>query len=172
MTRPVRFLMIIVAFLLSPVVYAQTLWTKAEYGMTVEQVKAAFPDAVTASKPSQLYGGAVGLLTLPGIHVAASDFHATFYFAAGKLIQVTLSSDKRSSFEGMLVTFGAVEEILRAKYGAELQRQVSRGVYSSAEASWLAGPVNITLLASGVGANDGLLNIVYQVRISKEVEKL
>jgi hypothetical protein len=163
---------IIAALLCSPVVGAQTLWTKAEYGMTESQVKAAFPEVIAASKPDHLYGGAVGSLIIPGIQVAESPFRANFFFVSGKLVQVTLSLEDKAGFDTVLSTFGAIEEILRAKYGSEIRREIKRGTLNTAEATWLSGPTNINLYASGVASNKASLNINYQVRISKEAEKL
>jgi hypothetical protein len=172
MNKLLRVLFTCVALALGSAAHAQTLWTAAQYGMTVEQVKAAFPSAVPISTPDKLYGGSQGLLTVPGVHVAASDFHAIFYFNKDRLVQVTLASDKKQRFESMLVDFHSVEEILRAKYGPELQRKITRGSLDVAEESWLAGPTNISLYGMGVRGSDALLNINYQVRISKDADKL
>ena len=172
MVKVLRTLLLTTTFVLASPAHAQTLWTKAEYGMTEEQVKSTFPDAITAAKPDHLHGGAVGALMLPGIEVAGRSFHATFYFVSNKLTQVTLSLDDRAMFDTVLITYKGVEEILRAKYGPEIQQQISRGTLNVAEASWLSGKTNINLFASGVSGSKALLNINYQVRLAKEAEKL
>lgn len=172
MVKALRTLLLTTTFALASAAQAQTLWTKAEYGMTEGQVKSTFPDVVTAAKPDHLYGGAVGTLVLPGIEVAGHSFHATFYFVSNKLTQVTLSLDDRAMFDTILITYKGVEEILRAKYGPEIQQQISRGNLNVAEASWLSGKTNINLFASGVSGDKASLNINYQVRLAKEAEKL
>jgi hypothetical protein len=167
-----RALFVVVALFMSSVLHAQTLWTKSEYGMTVEQVKAAFPEAVAPVTIDHLYGGAANLLVMPGIEIAGSTFKANFFFLSEKLIQVTLSLESPGQFGTVMVSFKSVEEVLRAKYGNEIQRDFSGGTYQHANETWLSGPTNITLSASGVGLNPASLNIIYQVRVSKETEKL
>ena len=42
----------------------------------------------------------------------------------------------------------------------------------TAEAKWLSGRTNITLICMGVGNNEAVMNLVYQVRLSEEADKL
>lgn len=167
-----RACVMVFAVLSSPFSYSQTLWTKGEYGMTVDQVRSAFPGTIDTPKPEHLRTGAVGLLTLPGIQISSQPFHANFYFVAGKLVQVTLSLENEKVFGATLVTFKDIEEILRAKYGPEITHEISPGVVSMAKASWMSGSVNIGLLAMAVANNPAIMNITYQVRVSQEANKL
>lgn len=171
MTSIIRNMFFILALLVSQA-HAQTLWGKSQYGMTAEQVKAVFPNAENPAKPSQLGNGAKALLSLPGVQIAGTTFRANFYFLSEKLVQVTLTSQDRGQFDTVLRTFETIEELLRAKYGREIQREVKRGTLSQASATWMSGSTNVSVLAMGVAEHDAILNINYQLRISQEAEKL
>lgn len=172
MNKFIRVALAAIAFVATSIAQGQTLWTTAQYGITVEQVRAAFPKAVAASEPSKIHHGGLGLLTMPGIQLGSNNFRVTFYFRADHLEEVWLSLDETVSFDRAIVVFSSVEELLRAKYGTELQRKISHGSYNSADESWLAGPTDIHLYAGGVSGSSAVLNIVYSVNLSKQVEKL
>lgn len=119
---------------------AQTFWNGTTYGMSVAQVKSKVPKASPpSSNPSHLKDGSVELLRLDGINLANDTFTASFYFQAQKLSQVTLSLDKGRSFQSAMLVFDSISDALRAKYGRELDRRVTRGVLSQAESQWLSG---------------------------------
>jgi hypothetical protein len=167
-----RFALFITALLFSSISSAQTLWTKADYGMTVPQVKAAFPDAVRPVKPSHLGNGAEAALSLGDVQIAGSRFRVQFYFLSEKLVQVTLALEDAGKFDSVLRTFEAVEVVLRVKYGPQLKREVQRGMLNQASSSWMAGRTNVSLFAMSVADHNALLNINYQVRVSQDAEKL
>lgn len=161
------------ALLFSSFSSAQALWTKAEYGMTVGQVKTAFPGAVDSPKSSQLKSGARALLTLPNVQVGGASFSGNFYFLSDKLVQVTLSLDNPGNFDSVLRTVETIEELLRAKYGREIQRELKRGRFlNQASLTFMSGPTNVSVLAMGVGDSKAILNVNYQLRVSHEAEKL
>jgi hypothetical protein len=152
---------------------AQVLWQKASYGMTVAQVKQAFPNAIEPSDGGTLYSGAKELLRERDVEVAGEKFDAGFLFNAGKLEQVTLKAKERKRFGLMFPTFEQIRILLRARYGRELSSDVERGsTMSTAKAEFLHGKTNISVLLLGVSDNSALLNINYQVRLAREAEKL
>ena len=135
--------------------------------MSVAQVQALHPTAQSPKEMSTLYGGVKGLLALPAIEIANAVFTPTFYFKDEKLVQVTLSSSQRS-FSSAVMDFKNVSTALRAKYGEEISKDVSR---AQVTANWLSGKTNITLFAfASEGSTD--LNIAYQVRIARDADKL
>jgi hypothetical protein len=106
----------------------QTLWQGSEYGMSPEQVTALFAKAQPPSNnPSQLQGGAVELLRIDQITLVNKEFIGRFFFKDNKLVQVMLSIGDKPSFTTSLITFDALTDALRAKYGPELSRKISRG---------------------------------------------
>jgi len=69
-------------------------WTKAKWGMTVDQIKAAYPDA--AQVPSL----AVTRLRLPAYKINSYRFEVVFWFDASDTLQEVALSDE-FSVEGM-----------------------------------------------------------------------
>jgi hypothetical protein len=173
MNNALRPLIAFILIVVSPCAMAQTLWGGTVYGMSLEQVKAAVPNAKSPNgKPGTLKGGAQEQLRVEDIEIVNQKFAASFYFLDGKLTQVTLSLSKPRSFEQTLLVFDRLTEALRAKYGQELNRQIRRGDLNIAKATWLAGRTNISVVALSVGRNNASLNIAYQVRVAREGDKL
>ncbi len=79
-------------FILVQAAHAQQLWTEAEVGMSVEEVRAVFPEAIAPDDPSHLETGDVEKLMMEGPAISGEPFIVRFYFAAEKLSQVTLNS--------------------------------------------------------------------------------
>lgn len=151
----------------------QTLWQGSEYGMSPEQVTALFAKAQPPSNnPSHLQGGAVELLRIDQITLVNKEFIGRFFFKDNKLVQVMLSIGDKPSFTTSLITFDALTDALRAKYGPELSRKISRGTLNIANADWISGRTNISLFAMSVGTNEASLNLNYQVRLAAEADKL
>lgn len=160
------------ALLFSSFANAQALWREANYGMSIDEVRAAIPEVADAANPGELAGGAKGLLTIPKVQIAGSAYQARFFFLNDKLVQVMLSLDNPGKFDSSLRTFETLEELLRVKYGREVQRQVKRGVVNQASATWMAGGTNISVLTYSFDNDNASLNINYQVRVAKEADKL
>lgn len=152
----------------------QTLWQKASYGMSVDQVRAVVPNATLLSLQSNdhLNDGSVGLLKLNNLEIVNNKFTAIFYFTDKKLTQVTLTLNGQHSFDSAMDVFYSLAEIFRIKYGRELSLKIKKGLVNMANANWFFNGTNINLIVMGVGNNDALLNINYQVRLSKEADKL
>ncbi len=152
---------------------AQVLWQTASYGMTVAQIEKAFPEAKEPSeKPGVLGTGAIELLTIQNISLANRSFKASFYFKNKKLDQVTLTLTESLSYQVALGTFENLADSLRAKYGKETSKKNSQGLLEMSEINWMAGRTNINLFLLAVAKNPATLNINYQVRTSKDAEKL
>src|SRR5690348_14656423 len=82
-------------------VEAAPLWQNAHTGMTMAQVRAAFPSAVTPTKKNKIAGGATCELEIPRYEVASDNYRVCFFFKSNSLIQVMLSAENpnQSQFE-------------------------------------------------------------------------
>lgn len=153
---------------------AQQLWSKAEAGMTVEQVKQAFPEAIVPSDPSTL-GSADRPkegLRIRNLDVGGTPFRVKFYFAGGRLDQVTLNYTGESGFNVALSRYRTVNTLLRSKYGPEIDGKSNRGHMNREEHNYLSGDVNINNLMIGIGDDFTVWNINYQTRFKREADKL
>ena len=153
-------------------VNAQSLWGGTEYGMSLEQVRTAIPNATPPSQADHLADGSQELLRLENVEIVRTTFSAKFFFKTGKLSQVTLTWKKGQTFWSAMLVYKELMEALRAKYGAEITRDVQRGVLNMATATWLSGRTNINLFAASVGEDDAVLNVNYQVRVARDADKL
>jgi hypothetical protein len=161
---------VLIILLFASNVRGQALWHGTEYGMTLEQAKAHVPDAVRPLKPKHRSDGAEELLRLDDVTLVGKRFSVSFFFSDGKLKEVSLSLEERHDFESAMRVFDSLVEDFRAKYGHEIIRQTMKGSFSNtANATWISGQTNITILATSVGENDATLNINYQVRATRRL---
>lgn len=160
--------------LVSTSAWAQSLWQGTEYGMTVAQVQAVVPGVTIPEKGSTLTGGAVELLRLSNIEVVRKPFDAKFFFKDERLVQVSLTLNEKLPFDSARIrAYDSLLEALRAKYGPELTSKNDKiGMLKSMDASWMSGRTNINLMLMGVADSPAILNVNYQVRVAKDVDKL
>ena len=152
---------------------AQALWRGTKSGMSVQQVRAIVPEAAPPTEPNRLYNGAQELLRVPGFELVNEKFSGGFYFLSGKLTQVTLSFAEGNNYSTGLKAFNKLTEALRSKYGKEDNRKGSDELFmKSMNAQWLSGRTNIELMLMSTSDDQATLNVVYQVRVGKEAEKL
>lgn len=153
---------------------AQSLWGKTSFGMSPQQVRSVVPGAVESGEGSSTLGsGAKERLRLNKVDLVGETFHASFYFLGNKLSQVMLSLENPPPFRQALGTYEWLIEALRSKYGRELSSEASPGKTSSMmSTTWLNGRANITVFLGGIADNPSNLNVIYQVRISKDADKL
>lgn len=148
---------------------AQQLWQAASYGMSVPQVKAAFPSAIELdpSPGKTLRSGAVGLLEIKDVQIVGRPFAAVFFFLGGLLTQVSLSHDGDPS--SALNTFNELTAALRSKYGAEILRKtdMNRTYGFSGRSVWSQGRTSIQLYGAF-----GNINIAYSVKLAEDADKL
>ncbi|MBU0908698.1 MAG: hypothetical protein KJ717_03955 [Proteobacteria bacterium] len=168
------YLFLLAIFTLYPLgIQAQTLWQKSEYGMTAEQVKKLFPDAVHPKETFINEEGEAELLELNEITIVDEPFHVSFLFKDGGLTRVTLLLEGKKKFSEAFYVFEKLTKALRAKYGSELTSKVERGFLNLAKSSWLSHKTNIELTAMGVeAAGAAALFLNYGVKLSAEVDKL
>jgi hypothetical protein len=152
---------------------AQTLWRNSIFGMTKEQVITVVPEAApVAGKHGTLKTGAEELLRILGVEIVNEKFTASFFFKDQKLVQVMLSLENPKSFVTTMIVFNALTDSLRAKYGQEISLRQAQTPYPNAEAIWLSGRTNISVNADAVAETSVYLKVNYQVRITREADKL
>jgi hypothetical protein len=152
---------------------AQQLWDGTSYGMSKDDVLKVVPGARIINDGDSLAGGAKELIRAEHIKIVNELFNAKFFFFRNKLDQVTLSLRDKAPFHKFLIIFNSLTEALRSKYGSELAFKIDKiSLLKRAEATWMVGKTNINVLAMTVGDHPAILNINYQIRISKDAEKL
>jgi hypothetical protein len=152
---------------------AQALWDGTYYGMSKQEVLKTVPGARIIYDGDCLAGGAKELIRAENIKIVNELFNAKFYFINNKLEQVTLTLRNKAPFYKVIIIFDSLTEALRSKYGAELDKKIDNtSILKQARATWMAGKTNINMLAMTVGDHPAILNINYQIRVSKEAEKL
>ena len=167
-----KFFSTIILIFLSQAAFGQSLWKESSYGMTPEQVKSTFPTASKPDDPGTLHGGAIELLTVKDVEIINRKFDAAFFFKDGKLSQVTLQLQKGSTSAAAKLGYDSLREVLRSKYGQEIDSKSSSGFMSSATTTWMSGKTNIMLFYNKTGDLDPILSVIYQVRLSNEADKL
>lgn len=167
-----KLLLIVTLAVLPHAALSQSLWKESTYGMTPEQVKSVFPQATTPTEPGTLYGGAVELLTVKDVEIINKLFDASFFFKNDKLTQVTLQLHKDNSAAAARIAYDTLREALRSKYGQEINSDSTSGFMTSATTTWMSGKTNIMLFYNKTGTLAPILNVVYQVRIATEADKL
>ncbi len=106
---------LLVANLLPAQAFAQNLWQNVNGGMSVAEVRAAQPAAVSVAKPEALVTGATDELQIPETQFHGLPFDARFFFLGGKLVQVNLTAKgriQRADYDRLVNT-------LKAQHGPE-----------------------------------------------------
>lgn len=161
---PLAVLLALVAVLLAwPMAQAQAqaLWGGSEIGMTVEQSRQRFPEAVMPDSPDELYSGAIERLRIPAVELAGHRFQVSFFFLGGRLTQVMLSLVDDDA-DVARHAFDALSQLLRDEHGAELTTERTAGFVTKSRSTWRSGSTHVVLLHSVFGDADPLLNLVYQ----------
>jgi hypothetical protein len=149
--------------------------------MTINQVKALYPTAITPNNPGTIGSGksneAKGILQVKNFEIINHKFDVTFFFTVkdNKLCQVTLTcNEKITVYEGELI-YNNLFVALTAKYGNAINNKKDEiGDSHFWGSEWFSNGTNISLNYFTIGKNDDstLLNIVYQVRLLEELKKL
>jgi hypothetical protein len=164
---------ILVAIVLSAVsnANAQSLWGKAEYGMTPEQVKNIAPSVTSSSTPQQLDDGSKGLLRNNAVRLLNKFvFSADYFFKDGKLNQIVLNLEEPHNLDSALVIFDSIKEALRALFGPEddnSEEQIE-GMYYRITATWADRKRTIDMRLIKFTENNAELNIRFQEKASDE----
>lgn len=167
----IRLALLAILFAMSWGACAQQLWQESVYGMSLAEVRRAFPDAV-AGDGVALSGGAQRLLVIDDVRIANHNFRAAFFFQDTGLVQVTVQlSDELAGYQVKGLT-ETLRTALRSKYGAETSSEVGTTPGDHLTAIWMVGQTNISLNYFHFEGVDPFLNVVYQMRISEAAQNL
>jgi len=102
-----------------------TGWRSATWGMTEEQVLAAFPDeAKRLEKPEHFSSGTVAPVGIPDYEIKGRMYRVLFGFADGKLALVSIGpADNVKQGVSHEVQFGSLEDLLIEKYGKPISEK-------------------------------------------------
>lgn len=170
----IRLALLAILFAMSWGACAQQLWQESVYGMSLDEVRRAFPHAV-AGDGAPLSAGADAarrLLVIEDVRIANHNFRAAFFFQDTGLVQVTVQlSDELAGYQVKGLT-ETLRTALRSKYGEETSSEVGTTPGDHLTAIWMVGQTNISLNYFHFEGVDPFLNVVYQMRISEAAQNL
>jgi len=145
--------------------HAQTLWPGTTAGMSVTEVKNAFPTAHEVEDGVTLPGGrGVELLALDGTEIYGGKFRVEFFFKEGQLTHVSLFAigdvDEKA--------FEYFRDRLRAKYNQEYSTTSGEKI----QIRWNAVQTIILLTWVPLGRDNSSMEISYEAPIPKETDRL
>jgi len=114
-------------------------WDKLKWGMTGEEIKAAFGKDIKVHKPREDAGeGVYSDLELTGITIGGEPFRASLWLGIGtkKLTKIVFVPKGESEGYARAETFIKVEEELVSKYGDPDEEETSNDPGTSAERKW------------------------------------
>ncbi len=114
-------------------------WEKLKWGMTGDEIKAAFGKDIKVHKPREDAGeGVYSDLELTGLTIGGEPFRASLWMnsSAKKLTKIVFVPKGESEGYGRAETFIKVEEDLVSKYGDPHVEETSNDPGTSAERKW------------------------------------
>ncbi len=154
---------------------SQTLWQDTACGMSPEEVLKAVPNSklVTDGRVVRNIEG-VELVRLDTIEIVKQNFDVGFFFKDQKLCSVFINLTDKISYTSACSAFEQLCAALRSKYGDELSSE-DKGYFKRRK--WNSGNANISLTAFNMNIglssdSPAILNIIYDVSLSKEADKL
>jgi hypothetical protein len=159
---PLIALVLINTLFSSSIVTASALWQGTTSGMTINEVRATFPQ-LASTKPVEdvIEGHPVKLLHLDNIQIVKSFFSANFYFDHDKLSTVRLLLDGSPSYLSSMTVFESLTAALRKKYGKEVSYNEKNGLVNQTEAEWLSQGTHISLSVVSVSNDNAVLKLTY-----------
>lgn len=156
-----KYLIFLALYVFSSLAFSQTLWQKTTFGMSVQQVKKLYPNAVDVipNAANSYPNGSEPLLKLDNFNLINRDFEVKFAFINQKLNQVVLTchdltkSDKDNLYEALV-----------SKYGQPITINKDSVINKF---NWASGKTNIYLMVIR-----DFVQLGYEVRVGKEVDKL
>ena len=144
---------------------AQELWAGTRAGMSVDEVKVLFPDAVSPASRSPTQRESRVLLTVPETQVAGEPFRAAFIFRGAKLDKVGLVYTGAKEFSRMVEVYDAVLASLRARHGPEMRHRSERGeITNNEEHTWIFADRTIQMSMTSFDHLDAIFAIRYQAK--------
>lgn len=155
---------------------AEVLWGKAELGMTIDQVAAAYPEATKPTDPDKYLDRGPELLRVNDLVLARNNFTAGFYFIDGRLAAVILRLATGPTMPEATAAYKELSESLSRKYGAPVtvDEKPRAGSMETKTRNWRSGRVGVRLFLMGlIGIEfDPVLSILYDARAAEDADKL
>ena len=150
------------------------LWGGAIYGMTPDEVKSTSVEITDAEQPAdELHNGAVQLLRRQDVVIANTKFDAKYFFIGGKLHQVTLALGEKKVYAEAEFSAKQIKEALTSKYGQPLSCDPFSGTLTKGySCNWKRPDGNVVLFLAAGDELSPVLNVVYQVRLAQDADKL
>lgn len=143
--------------------HADALWPSAKYGMSVQQVMKAVPEAKPSTHGSKLVTGAREELRIERVALVGRSFVGAFFFSEGRLVQVLLSLPEWGANNENMATFDQLVGTFRARYGQDFTRSVNaRRSGLSANAEWTTASENVFISIGPVTQDTSMLNVGFR----------
>ena len=154
---------------------AQELWAKTQAGMSVDEVKKIFPDAIQPSSTTHGHG-MERLLTIPNIMIQEKPFRVVFLFRDKQLDRVALYyNGPEQSFGTLMLLYDSILNILRAKYGKEINHLSQREdliQFKQEQHTWFFEGREIVLSLQSHFGKENFFTVLYTTDIAKDLNKL
>lgn len=137
-------------------------WSKATWGMTAAEVRAAFPSAAELPRPERDFGN-LGRLELRNVEIGPIAGAATFYFPpdTDRLVAVRLEADPALPYAS---TFAQLREALVEKYGRPTSSDTVTDRTTTHAVQWVLKSTVIRLAWYDGGPNIGIVSVRYTER--------
>jgi hypothetical protein len=166
-----KFLLALLLATLAPFANAQSLWGQTTLGMSVVDLRQAYPEAVEIQHEPTRRGGTSDYWQLK-TDIAGESFTVSFFFREHRLdsaivAPVTTDPAKRSTLVSTL------RQALTQKYGAVANQQDIQGTFSQGTVwSWIKDGATISLELLTVMGEPISLQVRYDAKAAKAAEQL
>ena len=136
--------------------------------MSIEEVKKAYPSAISPVEPSKLSENICEGLRISKVTYLGEEFMARFYFGKGGLDQVTLELKKKPEDSKMVKLAKRVAADLSKRHGEPSGKLAAKDATgASFEVIWVTPEQKISILVISMGPTESLyqslcFNINYQ----------
>jgi hypothetical protein len=163
MNRLLIFLAIFLSLILPA--EAQELWANTQAGMSVDQVKEIFPNAVPPESPVSSASETDMLLTIPSVTFADETYRVAFFFRDEKLDKVALSYVGKQSFESLLPVYNSVLAVMHDEHGKEVSHRSDRSnMIKNEEHTWFSDGRAVQMNMTSFEDADAVFAIRYQTK--------
>lgn len=163
MKRPLIFLAVFLSLILPA--EAQELWANTQAGMSVDQVKEIFPNAVPPESPVSSAPETDMLLTIPSVEFVDETYRVAFFFRDEKLDKVALTYIGKQNFESLLPVYNSVLAVLRGEHDKEISHRSDRSnTIKNEEHTWFADGRAVQMNMTSFADADAVFAIRYQTK--------
>lgn len=174
MSQPnvMKALLALLLFALAPSANAQLLWGETTLGMSVAELRQAYPEAVEIQHEPTRRGGTSDYWQLENTDIAGEPFTISFFFREHRLdsvivAPVTKDRAKRSALASTL------RQALTHKYGAVANQQDIQATFSQGTVwSWVKDGATISLELLTARGEPISLQVRYDAKAAKVAEQL